>query len=310
MAVDHLGHRHEGSAVVLCVGDRLSGIGGRVGATLAAAPLRRCRLQMLQTAPAAERLTTAVADADSMRYYPAFDLPARAGLPEPATTTAEWGMQLLIAQRAAGGLTIGDTHVYDEPFDFAVEEPLYEDLVARAESVLGWSLATGGAPLGRRVHRRDRRPHLLPDDARARCRRGDGPGRPGHDPVAGHRRGDLGGSDPMTPPIRLAALDMAGTTVADEGAVEEAFQSALDAVGLVAGDLMDDPGAYIRRTMGQSKIVVFTELLGGDRHRAERANTAFEAAFDQAVDRGEVTALPGRRARPSPRCATPGCGSA
>jgi phosphonatase-like hydrolase len=97
----------------------------------------------------------------------------------------------------------------------------------------------------------------------------------------------------MTTPIRLAALDMAGTTVADEGAVEEAFQSALDAVGLVAGDLMDDPGAYIRRTMGQSKITVFTELLGGDRHRAEAANTAFEEAFDQAVDRGEVAALPG-----------------
>jgi phosphonatase-like hydrolase len=56
---------------------------------------------------------------------------------------------------------------------------------------------------------------------------------------------------------------------------------------------MDDPGAYIRRTMGQSKITVFTELLGGDRHRAEQANAAFEAAFDQAVDRGEVAALPG-----------------
>lgn len=97
----------------------------------------------------------------------------------------------------------------------------------------------------------------------------------------------------VTSPIRLAALDMAGTTVADEGAVEEAFQSALDAVGLVAGNLADDPGAYIRRTMGQSKITVFTELLGGDRHRAEQANTAFEAAFDRAVDRGEVVALPG-----------------
>lgn len=97
----------------------------------------------------------------------------------------------------------------------------------------------------------------------------------------------------MTKPIRLAALDMAGTTVANEGAVEEAFQSALDAVGLVAGNLMDDPGAYIRRTMGQSKITVFTELLGGDRHRAEHANVAFEAAFDQAVGRGEVAALPG-----------------
>ena len=45
--------------------------------------------------------------------------------------------------------------------------------------------------------------------------------------------------------------------------------------------------------MGQSKITVFTELLGGDRHRAEEANTAFEAAFDRAVDRGEVAALPG-----------------
>lgn len=101
-------------------------------------------------------------------------------------------------------------------------------------------------------------------------------------------------TDPnVTAPIRLAALDMAGTTVADEGAVEEAFQSALDAVGLVAANLADDPAAYIRRTMGQSKITVFTELLGGDRHRAEQANAAFETAFDRAVDRGEVVALPG-----------------
>jgi FAD dependent oxidoreductase TIGR03364 len=137
-AVDHLGGRHDGSVVVLCIGDRLTGLGGRVGATLAAAPLRRCRLQMLQTAPADEQLTTAVADADSMRYYPAFDLPGRDALPEPPPSTAEWGVQLLISQRAAGGLTIGDSHVYDEPFDFAVEEHLYDDL--RARSVLGWPL--------------------------------------------------------------------------------------------------------------------------------------------------------------------------
>ena len=97
----------------------------------------------------------------------------------------------------------------------------------------------------------------------------------------------------MRPPIRLVALDMAGTTVADDGAVEEAFQQALDAVGLTAGELRHDPQDYIRRTMGQSKITVFTELLGGDRHRAEQANVAFEAAFDQAVDRGEVWAIPG-----------------
>jgi phosphonatase-like hydrolase len=88
-------------------------------------------------------------------------------------------------------------------------------------------------------------------------------------------------------------MDMAGTTVADDGAVEEAFQRALDAVGLIAGDLRESPREYIRRTMGQSKITVFTELLGGDHHRAEEANAAFEEAFDQAVDRGEVWAIPG-----------------
>jgi FAD dependent oxidoreductase TIGR03364 len=139
-AVDQRGDRHEGSVVILCIGDRLSGLGGRIGATLAAAPLRRCRLQMMQTAPATERLTTALADADSMRYYPAFDLPGQAGLPEPSATTTAWATQLLLVQRAAGGLTIGDTHTYDEPFDFAVEEHLYADLATRAEAVLGWPL--------------------------------------------------------------------------------------------------------------------------------------------------------------------------
>ncbi|MGA2836678.1 MAG: FAD-dependent oxidoreductase [Acidimicrobiales bacterium] len=140
VATDHLGDRHGGSVAVLCIGDRLSGIGGRIGAALAAAPLRRCRLQMMQTAPTTEHLTTALADADSMRYYPAFDLPGRDALPDPPATTSEWGMQLLVVQRAGGGLTIGDTHTYDEPFDFAVEEHLYDDLRSRAEALLGWPL--------------------------------------------------------------------------------------------------------------------------------------------------------------------------
>jgi phosphoglycolate phosphatase len=94
-------------------------------------------------------------------------------------------------------------------------------------------------------------------------------------------------------PIRMVALDMAGTTVADAGAVEEAFQGSLDAVGLTAGELAEDPSTYIRRTMGQSKIEVFTELLGGDRHRAAQANDAFERVFAEAVGRGEISAMPG-----------------
>ena len=146
VAIDHTGDRHEGSVAILCIGDRLTGLGGRVGATLAAAPLRRCRLHMMQTAPLDARLTTAVADADSMRYYPAFDLAGRAELPTPTASTTEWGMQLLMVQRAAGGLTIGDTHDYDEPFDFAVDERVYDDLAARAEAVLGRPLP----PIARR----------------------------------------------------------------------------------------------------------------------------------------------------------------
>ena len=114
----------------------------------------------------------------------------------------------------------------------------------------------------------------------------------------------------MKPPIRLVALDMAGTTVADDGAVEEAFQHALDAVGLTAGQLRSDPQDYIRRTMGQSKITVFTELLGGDRHRAEQANAAFEDAFDSAVDRGEVWAIPGAESCFDRAPRRPGCASA
>ena len=138
--IDQLGDRHQGTLALLCVGDRLSGLGGRIGATLAAAPLRRCRLQMMQTAPTPERLATAIADADTMRYYPAFDLPSRVGLPAAKPETAQWGMQLLVVQRASGGLTIGDTHSYEEPFDFAVDEAIYDRLKARTELILGWEI--------------------------------------------------------------------------------------------------------------------------------------------------------------------------
>ena len=142
IAVDSSGRHHQGSAVILCVGDRTNGIAGRVGTSLAAASLTRCRLHMMQTAPSAERVTTALADGDSMRYYPAFDLEARSRLSEPDPETAAWRMQLLLVQRANGALTIGDTHTYDEPFDFAVEETVVRELQRRAEEVLGWSIPT------------------------------------------------------------------------------------------------------------------------------------------------------------------------
>jgi FAD dependent oxidoreductase TIGR03364 len=133
-AVDATGTRYDGDLVIVCPGAEHGLLGA---ATLAAAPVRRCRLQMMETAPADFALTTAIADADSLRYYPAFDVPAARELPPPGEATTRWGMQLLCVQRASGRLTIGDTHHYDEPFPVGVVEEAYAELAARAERLFG-----------------------------------------------------------------------------------------------------------------------------------------------------------------------------
>lgn len=101
------------------------------------APVRRVRLHMMQTAPLDDQLTTSVADADSLRYYPAFDVPSLQEMTPQEPAARRWAMQLLMVQRLGGGLTIGDTHLYDEPFGFDVEEEPYDLLVAKAERLLG-----------------------------------------------------------------------------------------------------------------------------------------------------------------------------
>ena len=68
---DHTGAWHQCDLVVLCPGAAFTGVVGRYLGSLARDGVRRVRLQMMQTAPLAERLTTAVADGDSLRYYPA-----------------------------------------------------------------------------------------------------------------------------------------------------------------------------------------------------------------------------------------------
>ena len=56
-----------------------------------------------------------------LRYYPAYDLPGRAELPQ-AAAAGRARAQLPLVQRADGGLTIGDTHEYAEPFGFDLDE--------------------------------------------------------------------------------------------------------------------------------------------------------------------------------------------
>ncbi|WP_034089954.1 phosphonatase-like hydrolase [Streptacidiphilus albus] len=101
------------------------------------------------------------------------------------------------------------------------------------------------------------------------------------------------GSTPAPLRTRLVVLDMAGTTVADDGLVEQAFDAAASALGVVRGTEQHERMVqYVRDTMGESKISVFRELFG-EEDAAQRANVAFEAAYHDLVDQGHCAALPG-----------------
>lgn len=166
-ATDDAGERHEADVVVLCTG---AALGGLVRELAPALPVRRVRLQMLQTDPLGEPLTTSVADGDSLRYYPAFAGPAlaalRAAQDQPPAAAAH-AAQLLVVQRLDGGLTVGDTHSYDEPFPFDLDTAPYEHLEATAAQLLGrplprvarrWAGVYAQAADGVVVHREQVRP--------------------------------------------------------------------------------------------------------------------------------------------------------
>jgi phosphoglycolate phosphatase len=90
----------------------------------------------------------------------------------------------------------------------------------------------------------------------------------------------------------LACLDMAGTTVRDDGAVEAAFRAALASAGMAAGTpRFEAAQSVVRATMGWSKADVFASLLEPD--EAARATTAFSATYEGFVAAGEVAAMPG-----------------
>ena len=96
----------------------------------------------------------------------------------------------------------------------------------------------------------------------------------------------------MLGPIALVVLDMAGTTVRDDGAVDEAFTTALSSVGIDADDPRFAPAqTYVRDTMGQSKSDVFAALLEPD--EAARATEEFARAYERIVAAGRVAPIEG-----------------
>ncbi|MFD0582091.1 phosphonatase-like hydrolase [Dactylosporangium darangshiense] len=93
---------------------------------------------------------------------------------------------------------------------------------------------------------------------------------------------------------QLACIDMAGTTVRDDGLVEQAFTVAFAGEGVAPGTPQHERMlAVVRKTMGQSRIEVFRLLLDGDEARAQAANETFEEAYGLLVDEGAVLPIPG-----------------
>ena len=93
--------------------------------------------------------------------------------------------------------------------------------------------------------------------------------------------------------IELVVLDMAGTTVLDDGVVEQAFQRAAERTGVAERMPLAEALQYVRDTMGMSKIDVFTHLAGGDIAAATAATEAFEGAYSEIVAEQGVSEVPG-----------------
>jgi phosphoglycolate phosphatase len=93
--------------------------------------------------------------------------------------------------------------------------------------------------------------------------------------------------------IQLAVIDMAGTTVADDGLVVASFEVAATAAGVPeSGEERDRARQYVLDTMGQSKISVFRALFDRE-ERAQAANAAFERSYEELIDKGRAQPIDG-----------------
>ncbi|MEV7968654.1 HAD family hydrolase [Sphaerisporangium sp. NPDC088356] len=95
-------------------------------------------------------------------------------------------------------------------------------------------------------------------------------------------------------PIKLACLDLAGTTIGDIAMVERAFAEAIATQGIVPGT-----GAYARamvhvhRSRGCPKIEVFRGIFPGNEAQAQAANLTFERSYEGAIERSGLVPVPG-----------------
>lgn len=104
---------------------------------LTRAPLRRVFLQMARLDSPGFELTTSIASFDSLRFYPGYQGPPIEKLEPVRPLVSQMVMQLLLQQRVDGTLTMGDTHVYQEPFPHEMREDCYELLLQDVADIIG-----------------------------------------------------------------------------------------------------------------------------------------------------------------------------
>jgi phosphoglycolate phosphatase len=93
--------------------------------------------------------------------------------------------------------------------------------------------------------------------------------------------------------LRLAVVDMVGTTITDDGRTERAMSKALVEHGIEPGSTrFESMLGYARDTMGFSKLTVFSHLFE-DPAVAESANKIFERTYDELIEDGGVRAIAG-----------------
>ncbi|MEQ3539310.1 HAD family hydrolase [Pseudonocardia tropica] len=94
--------------------------------------------------------------------------------------------------------------------------------------------------------------------------------------------------------MQLAVLDLAGTTMVDDGLVLAGLRAGLRAAGVrVDGPCYPALHRQARATMDRPVMSVLGELLDGDMYRARRAHSAFAEHLHAALDAGRVRPVPG-----------------
>jgi phosphonatase-like hydrolase len=97
-----------------------------------------------------------------------------------------------------------------------------------------------------------------------------------------------------TLPVTLVGCGLLGTTADDHGMLERAFAEAFATQGIVPGT-----AAYahymvgVHQAQGQAAVDVFRGLFPEGDGRAEAAALSFERSFRTAVDRAEISPVPG-----------------